>query len=87
MVLIFVNRALGYEQQQLDKAQLNLSVLQKQVYFKTADALPELAASCCSVLIQDPFEGKYHRVLHIIACAGCWSAVRVHAGNKQQRQP
>ena len=31
MVLIFINRALAYEQQQLDKAQLNLSVLQKQV--------------------------------------------------------
>lgn len=31
LALLFLNRALAYEQQTADKAQLNLSVLQKQV--------------------------------------------------------
>jgi len=40
LVLLFVNKALAHEQQSADKAQLNLSVLQKQVHVDVLAHLP-----------------------------------------------
>jgi len=47
LVLLFVNKALAHEQQSADKAQLNLSVLQKQVHV--------------AVVAHQPREGWEHR--------------------------